>query len=402
MAFVTISSASGITQEQAYTAAIEDAKVAEEGENLTTSWGNCWVTVVPEVKEFIQNCTVSEENLTLRVEQLLGLPPKNESKLLVELWVDPDDLFRPSPDPEIGVSEYVIKKDSEVIIESAANITEYFGTVVGEAIGEENETKMVHVDDIDIAYKTFGVGDPLLMIMGSSGTMDLWPPELLSELASHNQVIIFDNRGMGKTTASDKEFTMELFANDTAGLLDALNISRAHVLGWSMGTFIAQELVLNYPDKVDKVILYAADCGGNEAISPSTEVFEMLCNTSGTPEERGDRLLKLIFPKRWLKEHPDPSTYFPFPTETSSAENIERQNEACEMWKGTYSRLPQITQDTLLIAGTDDVITPAKNAFVIGEQITGAWVVQLRGGGHGVMYQYPEEFSNIVLTFLGI
>ena len=137
-------------------------------------------------------------------------------------------------------------------------------------IGEENETKMVHVDDIDIAYKTFGEGDPLLMIMGSSGTMDLWPPELLSELASHNQVIIFDNRGMGKTTASDKEFTMELFANDTAGLLDALNISRAHVLGWSMGTFIAQELVLNYPDKVDKVILYAADCGGNEAISPST------------------------------------------------------------------------------------------------------------------------------------
>ncbi len=202
------------------------------------------------------------------------------------------------------------------------------------AIGEEDETKMVHVDDIAIAYKTFGVGDPLLLIMGSSGTLDRWPLELLSELASHNQVIIFDNRGMGKTTASDKEFTMELFANDTAGLLDALNISRAHVLGWSMGTFIAQELVLNYPDKVDKLILYAADCGGNEAITPST--------------------------------------YFPSPTETSSAENIERQNEACGMWNGTYSRLPQITQDTLLIAGTDDVITPPKNAFILETNGPGA------------------------------
>jgi hypothetical protein len=86
----------------------------------------------------------------------------------------------------MGVSEYVIKKDSEVIIESATNITEYFGTAGGEAIGEEDETKMVHVDDIDIAYKTFGEGDPLLLIMGYSGTMGLWPPELLSELASHN------------------------------------------------------------------------------------------------------------------------------------------------------------------------------------------------------------------------
>ncbi len=216
---------------------VRDTYMGHEGENLTVWWGDSWVTVVPEVKEFIQNCTLSEENLTLRVEQLLGLPPKNESKFLVELWVDPDDLFRPSPDPEItdtesqldfsanvsrahvmwffenllsvyygdgyyngllsshytggqrcpwtrlgytydwgnpeseiGVSEYVIKKDSEVIIESATNITEYFGTVGGEAIGEENETKMVHVDDIDIAYKTFGVGDPLLMIMGSPGS----------------------------------------------------------------------------------------------------------------------------------------------------------------------------------------------------------------------------------------
>jgi len=61
-----------------------------------------------------------------------------------------------------------------------------------------------------------------------------------------------------------------------------------------MGTFIAQELVLNYPDKVDKLILYAADCGGNEAISPSTEVLEMLCNTSGTPEEFSNIVLTFL------------------------------------------------------------------------------------------------------------
>jgi len=262
------------------------------------------------------------------------------------------------------------------------------------------ETKMVHVGDIDIAYKMFGEGEPLLLIMGYSGTMDLWPPEVLQELATHYKVIIFDNRGMGETTASDKQFTIELFADDTAGLLDALNIEHAHVLGWSMGTTIAQQLALDHPDKVGKLILYAAYCGGKEAIWPSREVLIMLVDTSGTPEERGERLLKLLFPQEWLEEHPDPSTYFPMPTETSSPENVARQYEAMGIWYGTFSRLPQITQDTLLITGTDDILTPPENSFIIAQQIPGAWLVQLKGGGHGVMYQYSEKFSRIVLTFL--
>ena len=265
---------------------------------------------------------------------------------------------------------------------------------------EKGVTKMIHVGDIDIAYKKFGEGDPLLLIMGYSGTMDLWAPEMLKELAARYQVIIFDNRGMGKTTASDKEFTIELFADDTRGLLDALGIERAHVLGWSLGTYIAQELALNYPDKVDKLILYAGDCGGKEAIYPGPEVLDILADTSGTPQERGERLLKTLFPEKWLEEHPDPRTYFPEVTETSSDENIERQYKAWQNWKGTYSRLPKITPPTLLITGTDDINTPWQNSLMMIDLIPGAWLVQLKDGGHGVMYQYPKKFSRIVLTFL--
>jgi len=290
------------------------------------------------------------------------------------------------------MSVSVISNEGEKIDSFTVNKSE-------ETIGKV-ETKMVHVGDIDIAYKMFGEGDPLLLIMGYSCTMDLWPPEVLQELATHYKVIIFDNRGMGETTASDKVFTIELFADDTAGLLDALNIERAHVLGWSMGTIIAQQLVLDHPDKVDKLILYAAYCGGKEAIWLSRKVLIMLVDTSGTPEEQGERLLKLLFPQEWLEEHPDPSTYFPMPTETSSPENVERQYEAMGSWYGTFSQLPQITQDTLLITGTDDILMPPENSFIIAQQIPGAWLVQLKGGGHGVMYQYPEKFSRIVLTFL--
>jgi len=265
---------------------------------------------------------------------------------------------------------------------------------------EKGATRMVAVGDIEVAYQIFGEGDPLLLIMGYSGTMDLWAPEMLKELASKYQIIIFDNRGMGKTTASDKEFTIELFADDTRGLLDALGIERAHVLGWSLGTYIAQELSLRYPDRVEKLILYAGDCGGKEAIYPGPEIMDALGDTSASPRERGERLLATLFPEKWLKEHPDPRTYFPELTETSSPGNIERQYQAWQNWKGTYSRLAKITQPTLLITGADDVNTPWQNSLIMVDLIPGAWLVQLKGGGHGVMYQYPKKFSRIVLAFL--
>ena len=96
--------------------------------------------------------------------------------------------------------------------------------------------KKVRVGDIDIAYKTFGKGDPILLINGYSFTMDSWDPTLLETLASNHTVIVFDNRGIGNTTSgSEQKFSISLFANDTAGLLEALNIKKADVLSWSMG-----------------------------------------------------------------------------------------------------------------------------------------------------------------------
>jgi len=260
--------------------------------------------------------------------------------------------------------------------------------------------KTVHVSDIDIAYNEYGNGDPLIMIMGYSGTMDLWDPKVILELAKHYRVIIFDNRGIGHSTSSDKEYTIPLFASDTAGLMDALEIKKAHVLGFSMGTIIAQELTLDYPQMVDKLILYAGDPGGKEMISPAQKDIEALQNTTGTGEERGKRLFLEMFPEAWLKQNPDPSKYFPKVTSMSPAVNVKRQLKAMEMWNGSYSRLSSLTQPLLLITGDQDLLTPPGNSLVIAEQVPASWVVRIRGGGHGVMYQYPDEFSDIVLTFL--
>jgi pimeloyl-ACP methyl ester carboxylesterase len=260
--------------------------------------------------------------------------------------------------------------------------------------------KTVPVGDITIAYKEAGTGEPLILIMGSASTMDMWNTRLVNQLAQHYRVIVFDNRGMGNSTSSDRDYTIRLFADDTAGFMDALGIKKAHVMGWSMGTFVAQELALGYPEKVDKLILYAGAPGGNEAVPPSPEVIAVLTNTTGTDRERGERLFGVLFPPAWLKENPDPSNYFPRVTEMSEAMNIQRQDAAIEAWNGTYSRLPALQQPLLLITGEQDLIVPSANSLLIAGQVPHAWVVRIRGGGHGLMYQYPDDVAGVILTFL--
>lgn len=104
--------------------------------------------------------------------------------------------------------------------------------------------KKVHVGDINIAYKAFGKGDPFLLISGSGLVMDAWDTSILRDLSSNHTVIIFDNRGVGNTTAGNKPFSIVQFADDTAGLLNALKIQKADILAFSMGSFVAQELTL--------------------------------------------------------------------------------------------------------------------------------------------------------------
>ena len=101
--------------------------------------------------------------------------------------------------------------------------------------------KKVHVGDIDIAYKTFGEGDPILLISGLGNNMtNAWEPSTLKSLSLNHTVIVFDNRGVENTTTGSKPFSIRQLANDTAGLLHALKIQKADILGYSLGSFIAQ------------------------------------------------------------------------------------------------------------------------------------------------------------------
>jgi pimeloyl-ACP methyl ester carboxylesterase len=261
--------------------------------------------------------------------------------------------------------------------------------------------KKIHVGDIDIAYKIFGSGDPILLINGYSFAMDNWDPTLLGTLASNHKVIVFDNRGIGNTTSGNgQNFSISLFANDTVGQLDALNIKKAEMLGWSLGGAIAQELTLNYPDRVGKLILYAIGCGGTASVPARQEVLKEFANGTGTAEEKIARLVPLFFPQEWRNENINHHENKPKTTETILNQTLNKQLESAINWPSTCDRLKNITQPTLVIVGTDDAATRAANSLKMAELIPGAWLVQIKGGGHGLMYQYPKQFSSIVETFL--
>ena len=170
----------------------------------------------------------------------------------------------------------------------------------------------VHVGDIEMAYKMFGKGDPILLIPGLGMSMDGWEPTILRELSSNHTVIIFDNRGVGNTTIGTKQFSIQQFANDSAGLLDALKIQKANILGYSMGSFIAEQFTLTHPEKVDRLILIASTCGGKEGIPNSPEDLErgkkilssMVNNTPIEPQEV-KTLVSNSFGPTWIKLHPN-------------------------------------------------------------------------------------------------
>ncbi len=268
------------------------------------------------------------------------------------------------------------------------------------AVDSTGENKWIQAGDIRIGYRSYGSGDPLLMIMGYGATMNLWETALIERLASRYQVIVFDNRGMGETDAGTVDFSIEQFADDCAGLLDGLGIARAHVLGWSMGAMIAQQLVLQHPAKVESLILYAGEC--NVTMFPASQaVMQKITDTTGTPEQRGMRFISTLFPPAWISANGNRiKEIFYRPMGNTPSDIIGRQAEAIGRWKGSCSKLAEMNKRTLLLCGDKDVLVPPANSNYLSMKLPDAKLMMIKKGGHGIMFQFPKEFCTEVLTFL--
>ena len=277
--------------------------------------------------------------------------------------------------------------------------------------------KKVHVGDIDIGYKILGKGEPILLFNGASDSMDAWDPSFLTGISSNHTVIVFDQRGIGNSTVGSKPYTYPQLANDTAGLLDALKIPKADVMGYSLGGHIAQAFTISHPEKVNRLILVASSCGGKDSIPKPPEfkklqadvVNKSLYNIPITQELKA--LNAAALGSGWVKLHPESVD---IPANTTSLQQLkpgltpEIANKQKNLgiwentnWSGACDEEAKLAKPTLVITGTDDNdYMPHGNALILASKIPGAWLIQIKDAGHAVMNQYPEEIGKIVNTFL--
>lgn len=263
----------------------------------------------------------------------------------------------------------------------------------------------IQVDGAQIGYRRVGNGRPLLVLNGFAATSADWDPSFIDGVASANELVLVDHRGIGGSTDNGKPFDIAQLADDAAHVIEALGFERTNVLGWSMGGFVAQTLALQHSDRVNKLILLSTDPGGADADLASAAVWSQLIDTSGTPHEQARRLLSLLFPSDVAE-----SFYRKFGDIVAdsrarlSADLVNHQAAAMDEWhrNGVRSRLQEISAPVLIATGAQDIVIPPSNALKLVNALPSAWLAQFPGGGHAFMAQYPRPLADLINCFLAL
>jgi len=259
------------------------------------------------------------------------------------------------------------------------------------------------VGDINLYYEVHGKGEPLVLIMGYGVSHIGWFL-IQDKLASEHRVIVFDNRGTGRSDKLEIPYTTKMMAADVAGLLDILGIGAANVFGTSMGGMIAQEFALNYPDRLNNLILGATTCGGSRAISPTPEFMAVIFDPELAKMSAADRIHAMV-PWTWNKEFVDnnPAAIERFIALTSEyptppQARVSQQNAL--MTHDTYDRLPDIKSPALVIAGSEDRQIPYENSKLLASRIPNAELAIIENAGHEFFDDSTEKAIKIILDFL--
>ncbi|MBP1690471.1 MAG: Beta-ketoadipate enol-lactone hydrolase [Deltaproteobacteria bacterium] len=271
----------------------------------------------------------------------------------------------------------------------------------------------VTVGDVELYYEEHGSGDPLLLIMGLAADSTAWMFQLPA-FAERYRTIVFDNRGIGRSSKPAGPYTIGGMADDTAGLLAAIGVERAHVVGVSMGGMIAQELALRHPERVRGLVLACTYPEPDEEIrlgrSSSIQQLGGTVGADGTaqidlaavdPMMIFQTLLPKVFSPSFLQNQlPILLQLFGGALQWGfSIEAIMAQVDAVMSHQAT-DRLSSIKSPTLVITGDADLLIPPANSDLIASKIPGARLVKIPGGTHGFNFETPDLFNRAVLDFL--
>lgn len=283
----------------------------------------------------------------------------------------------------------------------------------------EPSSGTVNVNGINIYYEVHGSGEPLLLIEGLGYSSWMWYKQV-PVLSKSHKVIIFDNRGAGNTDKPDSEYTIELMARDAAGLLKEMGVESAHVLGVSLGGYVAQELAVTEPGMVRNLVLVSTNSGPGKLITGKSPFFNGFLKLWGflptafdssrgpvrleyakNDEERTRYGLSLAFSEEYFKNNSDEiDKIVEWRLENPQPEYAWRRQLLAGIGYDSSPRSGEIKSRTLLVNGAQDRIISPESALKLSKRIPDSTLVVLEGAGHLLFIERAEEFNAHVLGFL--
>lgn len=262
----------------------------------------------------------------------------------------------------------------------------------------------IQSNGIELYYEIHGEGKPLVLISGLGYSSWQWH-KMVPLLAKKFQVITFDNRGVGRSGKPAGPYTAGMLAQDTVGLLDALKIEKAVIVGHSMGGFIAQTIALDFPQRVEKLILCSTNFGGPNHAPITSEAMKVLTDVTSDALTRFKNGLAVSTAPGWSEKNPAMIEEW---IQWRVANPIEPTYYQAQMAIGLgllpeaaafENKLPRLNVPTLILFGAHDKVVPPANADLLAQKIAGSTVVIFPDAGHFFPIEIAEAASRTIMDF---
>ncbi len=255
--------------------------------------------------------------------------------------------------------------------------------------------------DLTLYYEIHGKSFPILLMAGLGSDSSSWLG-VTRKLSKNFQIIVFDNRGSGRSEIPEEKYSIRQMADDAIRLLDYLNIKKCHVIGHSMGGYIAQELAINYPERVDKLILESTSFVSSKRNNTLFLDFYKELQREKNLEAWIRRWTQLLFSPKCLTRKTFIETFvknganYPYAQQTSG---FKGQIEAIASFD-TRKRMGRIKAKTLVIEGKEDMLIFSKEAEALAKNIPGSIFKSLKDTAHCIHIESPDLFVKVVMKFL--
>ena len=286
------------------------------------------------------------------------------------------------------------------------------GPVPSVAAADDTKSWRLNVQTVEvagttIAYAELGRGRPLLLLNGTGSPMAHWDPRLLTLLSRHHRVIVFDYPGLGGSGPPPRSITIARMARWSVGLLDALDIKRTDVLGWSMGGFVTQVMLRRYPERIRRAVLAGTNPGGSRTrLGPAWAQ-----RLDSDPDAGLAGYLRTNYPRtQCAQRHGRASVRRVnqaiatgrYPPERIPASTYRAMVRAEDPWlrsNTNWRALRHVRRPVLVIAGTNDVLTPPSNSKQIAARLPRGRSALVRGAGHAFLFQDPKTTDRVLVRF---